>query len=231
MLEFIGQVLLAGGGATLVTLSLLKWLSDKWIIHHFSQQIESFKREQSELLEQYRYKINSRFNRITKIHEKEFEVLPEIWCKLQDAYGHFQTLSSPLQSFPELNRYSAEQIEAFLEKCELYDFQKEELRHSADRVTYYQEKIYWIRLNIASRAFQEFRKYLRYNKIFLSRDLFDLFTKIESALIETEVELEYLETKSWKKGHVINKKLKEVAGGLLEQVENAVQQRLHFDQA
>jgi hypothetical protein len=231
MLEFIGQVLLAGGGATVVSLSLLKWFGDKWIIHQFSQRLESFKREQSEILEQYRYQINARFNRITKIHEKEFEVLPEIWCKLQDAYGHFQSLSSPLQSFPDLNRYSAEQLEAFLEKCELHDFQKEELRRSTDKVSYYRETVYWIRLSIARQVFQEFRKYLHYNKIFLSRDLFELFTKIELALIETEVELENSEPQPWREGRAINKKLNEVVGGLLEQVENAVQRRLHFDQA
>lgn len=231
MLEFIGQVLLAGGGATVVSLSLLKWFGDKWIIHQFSQRLESFKREQSELLEQYRYQINARFNRITKIHEKEFEVLPEMWCKLQDTYRYFQSLSSPMQSFPDLDRYSTEQIEVFLEKCELHDLQKEELRRSTHKVSYYKETVYWIRLSKASQVFQEFRKYLHYNKIFLSRDLFELFTKIELALIETEVELETSESQLWREGSVINKKLNEAVGGLLEQVENAVQKRLHFDQA
>jgi len=231
MLELIGQVLLAGGSATVVSLSLLKWFGDKWIIHQLSQRLESFKREQSELLEQYRYQINARFNRITKIHEKEFEILPEIWCKLQDTYGHFQSLSSPLQFFPDLDRYSAEQLEAFLEECELHDFQKEELRHSTHKVSYYKETCYWIRLSIARQVFQEFRKYLHDNKIFLDRDLFKLFTEIELASIETEVELESPEPKPLREGRVMNKKLNEAVGGLLEQVENAVQRRLHFDQA
>ncbi|WP_204153844.1 hypothetical protein [Leptolyngbya sp. CCY15150] len=231
MLEFIVQVLLAGGSATVISLSLLKWLGDKWITHQLSQKLESFKRQQSELLEQYRYQINARFNRITKIHEKEFEVLPEIWYRLQDTYRHFQALSSPEQSFSDLDRFSSEQLEAFLEKCLLNDFQKEQLRCSTHKINYYKDTIYWIRLSIACQVFEEFRKYLHYNKIFLSQDLFELLTKIESALIETQVDLETPGPKLWKEGRVINKKLNEAVGELLKQVENAVQKRLHFNQA
>jgi len=86
-------------------------------------------------------------------------------------------------------------------------------------------------LSIARQVFQEFRKYLHDNKIFLDRDLFKLFTEIELASIETEVELESPEPKPLREGRVMNKKLNEAVGGLLEQVENAVQRRLHFDQA
>ena len=154
-----------------------------------------------------------------------------MWCRLLNAYAGFQNLSSPIQSFPNLNRYSAEQLEAFLETCDVHDFQKEELRRSDDRLSYYQEIDYWFKLSKASGVFQEFCTYLHYNKIFLSRDLFELFTKIESALIETEVELEDPEPKPGKERLAINKKLNEVVGRLLEQVENAVQKRLHFDQA
>ena len=98
-------------------------------------------------------------------------------------------------------------------------------------LSYYKETCYWIRLSIARQVFQEFRKYLHDNKIFLDRDLFKLFTEIELASIETEVELESPEPKPLREGRVMNKKLNEAVGGLFEQVENAVQRRLHFDQA
>ena len=85
-------------------------------------------------------------------------------------------------------------------------------------------------MNAANQLFKEFRKYLHYNKIFLSRDLFELFSKIESALIETEVKLKVSGRNPWEQGDGINAKLNEVGGGLLKQVEDAVQRRLHFDQ-
>lgn len=232
MLEFIGQILLAGGGATALSLYFLKVFGDKWLIHQFSQQLESFKREQSELLEQYRYQINTRFNRITKIHEKEFEVLPEIWRNLIDTCNHFQDLTSPFQYFPnDLNHFSTEDLETFLEKCELNEFQKEKLRVAPDKFSYYQENVYWIKIGRATQALREFRNYLQYNKIFLSRDLFELFSEIEHVLIEADRDLRLSGTKPWTGGSLINKKLNEETKKLLDQVEDVVQKRLHFDQA
>lgn len=73
-----------------------RWLLRKWLDNHFAQQLEEFKREQSELLEEYRLEINSEFNRISKIHEKEFEVLPEIWGRIQSSYTGFVFVAAPM---------------------------------------------------------------------------------------------------------------------------------------
>ncbi|MFA4835768.1 MAG: hypothetical protein WC749_06860 [Dehalococcoidia bacterium] len=229
--ELTGQIAIFGVGATVIAYGALKWFGQKWFEHQFAQRLESFKREQSELLESYRYQINARFNRITKIHEKEFEVLPEAWHKLQDSYAYLASVASPLQQWPDLNHYSTEQMESFLKQCELLDFQMEELRKTSDKLAYYREKAYWIRLAVAREKFQEFRNFLRYNKIFLSRDLFDLFTKIESAMIKAEVELEYPDDKPWASGSKVFTTLTDTVNKLLEQLEDAVQKRLHFDKA
>lgn len=230
---FIGQIILAGGGAVAITFGFIKWFGQKWFESQFAESLELFKREQSEILEQYRYQINARFNRISKIHEKEFEVLPLVWSLLQDAYGHFISITNPFQQWPDLNKYNPDELESFLEKCELLDFQKNELRNSKDKLKYYKDTAYWIRLNIASAKFQEYRNYLRYNKIFLSLDLFDLFHQIEKAMISAQVELEEPDNREnpWRGTLQANKSLSDTVIQLMEQVESAVQKRLHFDQA
>lgn len=149
IVNIIGKVVVFGGGASAIAFAALKLFGQKWFEHQFSQQLESFKREQSELLEQYKFQINSRFNRITKIHEKEFEVLPEIWHKLQDAYAHFFSIGPPFQQWPALNKYSDEQLDLFLKNCELHEFQKSELKTIEDKESYYRENSYWIRLSKA----------------------------------------------------------------------------------
>ena len=70
--------------------AFLKWWGAKWIENRFSKNLEAFKGEQQKLLEVYkaeqqrelehlRHRLSSR---ISKIHEKEFEVLPKAWLML-----------------------------------------------------------------------------------------------------------------------------------------------------
>ena len=229
----IRDILVAGGGATVIVFGFLKWYGQRWFESQFSESLEQFKRQQSEILEQYKYQINATFNRITKIHEKEFEVLPKAWYLLQDAYGYFMGIANPGQQWPDLNRYTSDELDSFLAECELKEFQKDELRNHEDRLAYYQKAAYWFRLSTAQKHFREFRSYLRYNKIFMSRDLFDLFRQIEKSFIEVEVALEDPDDLDhpWRNKRDQFKKLSKDVSDLLDRVESVVQERLRFDQA
>lgn len=232
----LGQIVLVGGGAFALAYGLVRWLGEKWIEQRFAQRTEAFKREQNELLEEVRYQINTRFSRATRIHEKEFEVLPTAWKKLQDAYGHLASLASPLQEFPNLNQYTEAELEVFLSSCPLYNFQKEELRQQDDKMAYYRDKIFWIRLNQARIKLDEFRTYLRYNKIFLTGDLFSLFSKIEEVMIKAEIELEMRAPdepfrSQRERASGTWKELRNGVEPVMIEVESAVQRRLHFEQS
>lgn len=230
ILSYLGSIIVIAGSISAIVYYLLKFFSKKWLENQFAKRLEEFKRKQSELLENYRFEINSRFNRISKIHEKEFEVLPNAWYKLQDAYMEFLNISSPLQSWPDLNRYSEIQLESFVAKSGLLDFQKDEILAVEDKLGYYQEKYYWISLNKANDKLNDFRIYLRYNKIFLSKDLFKLFSNIETIMIETVATFETMHEKEhWEKHYEMFKKLRDNGGKIIEELEMLVQSRLHFD--
>jgi len=77
MLKWPGQVVLWLGGATVTAFAAFKFLASKWIENKFATQLEAHKHEPAKELEELRHRINSAFSRLTKIHEKEFEVLPE----------------------------------------------------------------------------------------------------------------------------------------------------------
>ena len=83
--KFIVEVILAGGGGALVAYGIFTYFGRSWLDNKFSKGLENFKHQQNLQMEQYRFEINSLFNRISKIHEKEFEVLPELWFKLQNS--------------------------------------------------------------------------------------------------------------------------------------------------
>jgi hypothetical protein len=85
---------------TIVVTSAAGWgyfefFGKKWVEHQFSKDLEAFKGEQQKRLEAYkaeqqeelepiRHRLSSR---ISKIHKKEFEVLPQAWLMLNDLRG------------------------------------------------------------------------------------------------------------------------------------------------
>jgi len=76
IIKFIIEVITVGGGATAIAYGAFTWFGKKWLEGEFAERLKAFKHQQNLQLEQYRYGIKALFSRITKIHEKEFEVLP-----------------------------------------------------------------------------------------------------------------------------------------------------------
>ena len=84
---FIGKIVAYGGGATVLAYAIFMFLGKKWIESKFDEKFAAFKHAQEQELERYRHQVNILLSRVTKIHEKEIEILPELWHKLQNALG------------------------------------------------------------------------------------------------------------------------------------------------
>jgi hypothetical protein len=112
--SFLGQVIIFGGGSVGVAYLVFTYLGKKWIDNKFEKRLTKFDHELNLQIEQYKFEINSLFNRISKIHEKEFEVLPTMWLKLVEAMGKVSQLTDPSQQYPELNKMSKAEIEELL---------------------------------------------------------------------------------------------------------------------
>lgn len=102
---FIAKFTLSVGGAIAISLGFLRIFGNRMLNHQFEKG-----------LERYCFKINSEFDRISKIHQKEFEILPELWKRLLDAIGEFSHIANPVQEYPSLNSMSDTQLDEFLEK-------------------------------------------------------------------------------------------------------------------
>ena len=208
------------------------FLGRKWLETKFAEGLEAYKHKQNKELEEVRYQINSQFNRITKIHEKEIEVLPLAWSKLNDALGKMTYLTSPMRQYQQLDMLSDEQLEAFLKESSLGDWEKNELRKSDNKLDYYQERIFYHELSDAKKASVDFHNYLLNNSIFLSQDIKDKFLALDdifwSAITDKEIwhdsNYGHAKTKSFTD---IQKEVKPIK----EAIESLVQKRLQLDQA
>jgi hypothetical protein len=222
-----------------------KW-AEKWIDQHFNQKLEAFKAVQQERLEAYKADQQRELERlrhllsgrISKIHEKEFEVLPKAWLMLIELRGAAQhALDLTMKPYPGFRNFSSAQLEDFL-KSEpvnwLADYQKEELRNagSADKQEkYYMDALQSHSLNEANEKHRKFLNYLIENQIFMTDELREKFFGAQKAL--------FLAITSYGIGKGTNHELvrqgqEEMLNkmqGRVDEAEKAVQKRLRYEEA
>lgn len=232
ILKFIGAAVVYGGGSAAIAYAIFLFLGKKWIENKFAERLEKYRHEQNKELEEVRYRINALFNRITKIHEKEIEVLPEAWSRLHQVLSLLSQLTSPLQKYPDLNRMTDPQLKEFLNQSRLHDFEKEEIIKVSDKVKYYTDQIFWHDLYDVKMAFSNFHNYIEINRVFLSNDLKEQFTKIDdvmwNSLLEREIGHGAGDGKMWREA---NKRIRDEVVPLRDKIEELVQERLQYHKA
>lgn len=230
--KFLGQLIAYGGGAAAIAYVLFIFLGRNVVENWFSRRMEAYKNAQAQELEEFKYKINALFNRVTKIHEKEFEVLPRVWELLQNALGQIGRMASPLQTYPDFTWMSQTEFQEFLETTKLRKHEKEELVSAPDKNKFYQEKIFWHELYDARSRINDLHNFLLYNKIFLSKDLFEEFGKIDTMLFEAALEIETNhESREPKLNRQIWNRLNSDMQKIATNIEKLVQARLHYPEA
>lgn len=230
--EFVGKIVLYWGGTVGIAYGLFVFLSKKWIENKFATKLEEYKSAQNKELEDFRYKINTLFNRVVKIHEKEYEVLPEAWAKIHDAKDYVSSLVHPFQQYTDFSRLKEAEIKSILKGYKWEDHQIDDLLNAHDKNKHFQEKIFRQRLGEARSKFSEFHKYIVRNRIFLSEELKEQFNKADDLMWKALVTREVgEEAKDYKMIHESYKELKENIDLIIVTIEKLVQERLRYDEA
>ncbi|MHC4125691.1 MAG: hypothetical protein ACYSRR_04460 [Planctomycetota bacterium] len=183
-------------------------------------------------LKKFEYDLNSLFNRVTKIHEKEFEVLPEAWSKIQDALGHISSLVAMLKTWPDLDRMNEIELEEFIDQSKLRKSEKEKLRSSPKKLDYYTKTIFWHNLQETHRAFEDFHNYIVHNQVFLSSDLQEQFEKLDyimwSAIVERKVGESGEDLASREMRINAYKRIRDDINPIKDEIAALIQKRLHY---
>jgi hypothetical protein len=175
-----GQIVAYSGIAALAAFGLFRFFGQKWIEDKFAQRLQEYRHEQAKELEDVRFRINSQFNRLTKLHEKEFDILPNVWGKLHDAYQATARCIIGFRQYPNLDQLSAEELEEFLAATQLPETAKARIRGSSEKWRLYADILSWIELDDAHKSFDAFHSYLVANRIFLHSDLKTKFDEIDT---------------------------------------------------
>lgn len=151
--------------------ALFRFLGDKWISNKFSERLEAFKHAQAREIEKLRLRINTAFDRTVKLHNREFEILPETWERLIDAYSLAMAFVSPTQSDPDLNRLNESELAHFLEHSVLHQYQREEVRTSPDKLAAYRQFIFWHKFYDVNEKRIHFERYHQGKALFIQDEL------------------------------------------------------------
>ena len=208
------------------------WFGKKWVEQHFAKQVERLKHEQATQLQEQRFKIDALFNRITKIHEREVEVLPVLWQRLQDALGHIAAMTSPFTSSVDLDRLTADKLEEFLAASRLTEVDRQTVRHAEKKQNTYREIGFWYDLADAHDATNQYRDYLVRNSIFLTPDLKAMFKELAAFLHGALVDIRI--SKESKEHRFVRETAQALHGSVMAtvtEIERLVQKRLRMGDA
>jgi len=204
------------------------FLGKKWIENKFQKSIEDHKHKHDEEIQRLKCEIDLQLSRVTKIHEKEFEVLPQAWEKLNNLLDLVRQFIRETYAI-SLDQYSASDLEKFLSKRELTKEEKQTIRASADKNSCYFEVL----SEKTSKASWDFQGYIDNNAIFLSPDIKSKFKEAEKT-IRTAWAFRNTagNSQEWREGiteacHITQKDIPPI----MKEIEELVQKRLRFHEA
>jgi len=164
---------------------------------------------------------------LTKLHQHEFQVLPDAWGLLINAFVETKAFVSSFQTYPDLVKMNPAQFAEFVEACPLAAWQKEELKHAPEhgKQKYYQDHVFWHSRNCTVKASNECHTFLRKNGIFIERAIKEQFQTIDQLMRQAITMREAIQrdgVQEWEKIEAFSTK----GDALLDKLEDAVQGRL-----
>ena len=132
-LAAVGLSVVGFGSVFLACFAVLKWFGERWVTAKFSERLEAFKHAQQREIEQLKFQINASMDRAVKLHQREFETLPQAWSTLVIAYNSVKSFTSPLQSYADVRRMNDTELDEFLNDTNLANSQKDDIKKAGDR--------------------------------------------------------------------------------------------------
>jgi hypothetical protein len=128
ILAWIGGATLGGVGLVAVAYWIFQTWGTQWLQSRFNTQLEAVRHAQAQEMENLRFRIGRMMDRSIKLHEREFEMVPEAWRLLVDAYYTTTAHTSSARMAPAVQRMNDEQLEEFLAGTEWHESQKQQMR-------------------------------------------------------------------------------------------------------
>ncbi|MCW7494823.1 hypothetical protein ND861_19340 [Leptospira sp. 2 VSF19] len=173
------EIYLLLGNATItiiISVAVIKYLANKLIEDQFVKS-----------LEKYRHKINLDFDRIQKINQKEFEVLPELWYLLNRYKTTAIFFLTKKILTEDINNYVELDLELFLKSIPITESQKLYIRNSNNKKAAYLQIVQDAGDAALQRDYDLLKIFFSNNKIFFTNRISTLVSEIDKFYFETTI--------------------------------------------
>ena len=125
LMQYVGELVVYGGGAVAIGFSMFKVLGQKWLEAQFAERLQKLRAAQDEQLRHVQSYIDREIHRARKLYDREFETLPEAWKLFCASYKN--GLATASDSYPNLAQYTKEELTDLLAATSMRDFDKAEM--------------------------------------------------------------------------------------------------------
>ncbi len=226
--QLIGDVVIYAGSMAAFSYAIFVFLGKKWIEAKFARDIEKYKSEQEVELEKLKLNINTLFNKVLKIQDREYDILPTLWGKLHILKLAVSNTITLFKQIPKLNSYSNEDLKKFIHNNNIPNDIAEKLYRESDKQKYYSLYLDALQMKVALNAFSEFSEYFEVNKIFLSSEIKEktslIHKYLRSVWVDRNMSLNYDIREFWNSAYnTMENKVQPLA----EEIEELVQKHLY----
>jgi len=134
------NVLASAGGGAAIAIGLFKLFGERWLDERSKSRAADDKHRRDQALEDLKARIQRQFDRVTKLSQREFDVLPEIWMKIVDAHSAVENVSTRLRRRIDLSQLSEDEVKAQLDNLDVSAAVRGPIL-AADG--YYKNQLYW----------------------------------------------------------------------------------------
>ena len=175
----IGVFVLALGLAAFLA---FRYVATKWLDRKFAEQLEGFKHQQNKDIEEYKYKVNSLFDRSVRLHQNEFETLPEAWRKAVEAFYRAQQATSGLKSYAAVSGMQETKLRTILDRMSFTQDVIDDIIRAPDIQAEYVKRLDLLELSEADSKIREFRIYLKQYGIFIRPEIESKFEQLDNLI-------------------------------------------------
>lgn len=185
---WIGRATAIATPIGLVSLWLGKTYIDKWLTKRFQGQLDALKHAQALEIAKLKLAFDAKLHRATKLHEREFEVLPKAWNMLGETGGAIQLLVANNQTHTDVSKLDPLSLREFLAPLPLSEAEKQAVidAPTGERTNLYMERKLRHQMVEASTLAQNFHNFIAGNGVFieptLRRKLFKLSEVYDSVV-------------------------------------------------
>jgi len=225
--QSILSFLAAGGGGAAIAIALFKLYGSKWLESKFAKQLQEHKHAQDKEIQRLRIEIDSMLSGGLKLQERDFQILPEAWAKLHEAYTLAMSVLCPAQEDVNLNSMTTAELEDFLQKTWLSNTQKDSIRNSANKSLTFRDMKFWYKIHLADKARSDLQYYVAKHGIFFPKQIRTQFDTIVLILISALVNKEdNYDSRNYKERSEGFKQMDQEATPLYEEIESTIREHL-----